>query len=108
LESISDRRSIKQGSETLPPSEDVAAVLVNGTPISDDAKKTLLKAIRKAKRAKVCGSVSKELTFQIVDRWGSIWELQAYLDTGGNCGFSANRVFYSGRAAEVVARCVGI
>jgi len=108
LDRVLDSRSIKLGSETLPPSKDVAAVLVHGEPISEEAKKTLLKAIRKAKRATSSGNVSKELSFQIVDRWGGVWDLQAYKEAGGARGFSANRVFYSGRAAEIVAACVGL
>ena len=108
LDRVLDNRPIKLGSETLPPSKDVSAVIVRGAPISEEAKKTLLKAILKANRAPSCGSVSKELSFQIVDRWGGVWDLQAYEETTGARGFSANRVFYSGRAAEIVATCVGL
>lgn len=108
LPHILESRPIKLGSETLPPSKDVSAILVHGAPISEEAKKTLLKAIRKARRATTCGRVAKELPFQIVDHWGGVWDLQAYEETSGSRGFSANRVFYSGRAAETVATCVGL
>jgi len=99
---------LKFGSESLPPAKDVAAVLVYGVPISEAAKKDLLKAMRRSKRAASCGSIMREIPFQIVDHWGGVWELRAYEETGGTRGFSANRVSYSGRAAEMVARCVGI
>lgn len=108
LHHVLEHRPIKLGSETLPPGKDVAAVLVHGGPISDKAKKHLLNAIRRSKRAPKCGSISKELPFQIVDHWGGIWDLQAYEETSGTRGFSANRVYYSGRAAAEVAECVGL
>ncbi|HSI12113.1 MAG TPA: hypothetical protein VK961_08720 [Chthoniobacter sp.] len=108
LHHVLESQPIKLGSETLPPGKDVAAVLVHGSPIPDEARKNLLKAIRRAKRATKCGSVSKELPFQIVDHWGGVWNLQAYEETSGTRGFSSNRVFYSGRAAAMVATCVGL
>ena len=108
LDHLLENRPLKLGSETLPPIKDVASVLVQGNPISDESRKKLLVAIRKAKRAASCGTILKELPFQIVDHWGGFWELEAYMESGGKKGFSANRVYYSGRAAELVAECVGI
>lgn len=108
LDYVLENRVVKLGSETLPPAKDVAAVLVRDIPISTDARKLLLRAILRAKRATSCGKVEREIAFQIVDHWGGVWELQAYEEIGGKKGFSANRVFYAGRSAEIVAKCVGI
>ena len=108
LRNVLERKSVKLGSETLPPERDIASVLVSGQPISEEKKKALLQAMAKAKRASSCGVVSTEIPFEIVDRWGGMWELEAYEEVGGKRGFSIGRVYYSGKSAEVVAECVGL
>ena len=108
LEKLLESKSMKIGSEGLPPVEDVAQVIAKGAALADSQMKILLKSIRKSKRASTCGKVTKEIPFEIIDRWGGSWTLVAYEEVGGQRGFRINRVAYSGKAAEVVARCIGI
>jgi hypothetical protein len=105
---LTERKNIKLGSESLPPMNDVASVIVHGAPIPDERKRALLKALHKARRATNCGSVIKKIPFRIEDRWGGTWDLEAYEDDRGQRGFSINRVYYSGTSAAVVAECVSL
>ena len=105
---ILEPKNIKLGSETLPPPKDISSILVNGSAISIERKNLLLKAIVRAQRATRSGKVIQEIPFQLADHWGGIWELLAYKEADGTRGFSINRVFYSGRNAQIVAECVGL